>query len=221
MQVGTKIKSVPQRRRRGRPREFDEGDVLASVLGVFWQKGYSGATLPELSKAAGVTRPSLYTALGDKLSMYLKALEFFERGLKHQLEASLDPSRPLLEGLRDFYSAAIDMYLSGGRHPKGCLVLCTAPAEAVEEPAVRTALLRTMKILDAGFAQRFRTAQEKGEVGTDTDVQQASAMASAILHSLALRARTGQKGETLLEFATAATSMLACCLQCGTEVPRS
>ena len=208
MQVGTKLKTGSERRGRGRPREFDEGEVLASVLSVFWQKGYSGASLPDLSEAAGVTRPSLYAALGDKLSMYLRALDVFKKGLQEQLKASLNPSRTLAEGLLSFYLAAIDMYLSGGRQPRGCLVFCTAPADAMEEPAIRTALLETLKILDAGFEERFRIATKAGEVRAHTDVRQAAAMASAVLHSLALRARTGQKREGLTAFAAAATSML-------------
>lgn len=212
MQVGTKLKAESPRRGRGRPREFDEDKVLASVLDVFWQKGYSGTTLPDLAEAAGVTRPSLYTALGDKLSMYLRSLEYYNGQLQQQMAASLDPARPLAEGLLHFYTAAINLYLSGGKQPRGCLAFCTALVEVVEEPAIKAALSETLKILDAGFEARFREAQQAGHSQASTEAGHAAAMASAVLHSLALRARTGQKRASLQAFAAAATSMLLECL---------
>lgn len=191
-------------RGRGRPREFDEGDVLEAVLGVFWRKGYSGATLPDLAEAAGITRPSLYTALGDKLSMYLRSLGHFRAALEAQLTASLDPSKSVADGLRDFYETAIALYFSDEGRPRGCLVFCTAPAEAVEEPAIRKVLSGILDEIDGAFEQRFRAATSDGR-----NVEALAAMASATLHSLAVRARAGQSRAQLTALAATATETLS------------
>ena len=206
------------KKRRGRPREYDQAKVLEAVLDVFWRKGFSGATLPELAAAAGITRPSLYTALGDKLSMYLRSLEHFEHGLRAQLAASFPASRSLADGLLDFYTAGIDLYAESGDRPLGCLVVCTAAAEAHEEPEIEAALAKVLRVLDEAFEERFRIAAEARCTSSGIDVLPLAHMASATLHSLAIRARAGQNRAHLLAFAQSAARLLAAAVAGHPEV---
>src|SRR3954467_12458672 len=65
---------------RGRPRAFDADRALDRALTVFWKKGYEGASLPELTKAMGINRPSLYAAFGNKEALFRKAVERYAQG---------------------------------------------------------------------------------------------------------------------------------------------
>ncbi|WP_204351929.1 helix-turn-helix domain-containing protein, partial [Klebsiella pneumoniae] len=66
MQDGTKqMKRAP-----GRPRSFTEAEGLARVRAVFLEKGFSAASVDYLAKAAGLNRPSLYAAFGNKEQLY-------------------------------------------------------------------------------------------------------------------------------------------------------
>ena len=47
-------------------RQFDEQEVIAVALDVFWRKGLHDATMQDLAAATGVQRGSLYNAYGDK-----------------------------------------------------------------------------------------------------------------------------------------------------------
>ena len=43
-------------------RQFDEQEVIAIALDVFWRKGLHDATMQDLATATGVQRGSLYKA---------------------------------------------------------------------------------------------------------------------------------------------------------------
>jgi TetR/AcrR family transcriptional repressor of nem operon len=62
-----------------RPREFDIDKALDRAMGVFWLKGYEGASLQDLLKAMKIARGSLYKAFDDKRSIYLAALDRYDR----------------------------------------------------------------------------------------------------------------------------------------------
>src|ERR1700759_1901385 len=64
----------------GRTRQFDVDEALDGALGVFWARGYEGATLPELTRAMGINRPSLYAAFGNKEQLFHKALAHYKDG---------------------------------------------------------------------------------------------------------------------------------------------
>src|ERR1051326_7706866 len=65
---------------KGRPREFDTEKALDAALGVFWRKGYEGASLPDLTRAMGINRPSLYAAFGNKEELFRRAVDRYVEG---------------------------------------------------------------------------------------------------------------------------------------------
>ncbi len=178
--------------KRGRPRAYDPDAALYDAILTFWQTGYSGTSLDDLSAGMGINRPSLYAAFGDKQELYLKALDlYWQRGLAAQNDA-LDGSLPLREGLARAYQAALAFYLPEEGPQRGCFAIGTATVEAIAHPRVRDKLNQGLRALDARFEARIRIARERGEVPAGADPRALALMASAVLHSLAVRARAGE-----------------------------
>jgi len=197
-----------QAKRRGRPRAYDPEAALGRAIEAFWTAGYAGTSLDDIAAATGMNRPSLYAAFGDKHALYLKALDhYWARGFA-AMAAALAPDRPLAAALTGVYDRALDLYFSGKGRPRGCFAIGTANTEAVEDPEIRAAFAAGLRHLDLAFEARIRAAREAGELGPDADVEALAALASATLHSIAIRARAGAARSALAALARRAVAVI-------------
>lgn len=175
--------------KRGRPRKFDKDAVLQLIVKVFWAKGYSGTSLDDLAKATDLSRPSLYAAYGNKLSMYLAALEVFGQRMATEAVGALATGPDLHAGLRNFYEAALDIYLGkDGKMAQGCLVFTTAVTEATTEPEIKTMLQAQLAGMDEAVKALIAVRVPSAD---PTAIAAAAELASGTLLNLATRARAG------------------------------
>ena len=194
--------------RRGRPRAYDPGAALAAATAAFWRDGYAGTSLDALSEATGMNRPSLYGAFGDKRALYLQALEPYVEQARAAMDAALATPRPLREGLKRVFDLALKLYYPADEAPRGCLLVGTAATESVHDEGIRARLHDGLRRFEAAFEQRFERAIAEGELPPDTSAAMHARLASAVLESLALRARAGAKRSELAATATAAIALL-------------
>ncbi|MCU1763094.1 TetR/AcrR family transcriptional regulator [Pseudomonas sp. 14P_8.1_Bac3] len=194
---------------RGRPRAYDPQTALQQALGVFWNTGYSGASLDSIATAAGMNRPSLYAAFGDKHALYIKALEQYWEFAAASMQAALtDEELPLRQALMQFYEGQLSIYFSGDGQPRGCFAIGTATTEAVEDPQIREVLSDRLSRLDADLETRLRAAIDKGELNADADPAALAVLASSLLHSISIRARAGKSREELTALARNAVNVI-------------
>lgn len=201
-------------RRPGRPRQFDPDAALLSAMKQFWDKGFAATSLDDLSAAMQLNRPSLYGAFGDKRALYLAALERYRAGSRRALKEALSYALPLREDLARVYATALKTYLD--RDGQGCFVISTATAEATGDAPSRLALAATLADVDLAFEARIAAGIAQGETAGRTDAQALAKLASAMLYSLAIRARAGES-EGLLEVGVQAVLDAICGPKSGTE----
>src|SRR5271168_3373427 len=114
MRVGAKPKGPG-----GRPRKFDEGEVLAKMQRQLWTTGLSNPSLGDIARATGLNRPSLAASFGDKDEIYAKVAAHYVATMDARLTEAfaLDD---LETALRAAFDAAIAVYTAEG--PDGCFV---------------------------------------------------------------------------------------------------
>jgi AcrR family transcriptional regulator len=200
-------KSDAEPRRRGRPRAYDPEVALRRATEVFWKAGYSGTSLDEISAATGMNRPSLHAAFGDKHALYLKVLdEYWAAKFAAMREAFDAPS--LEEALIRAYEAALSIYFVEDDVARGCFVVGTAITEAVDDAEVRRITDEGLRALDAQFAARIRQAGEAGELKAGADPETLAMLATAAMHTIAIRARAGAPRDELAALARKAVGVI-------------
>jgi len=148
-----------------------------------------------------MNRPSLYAAFGDKQAIYLKAIERYRAG--PAVKNALAEGGTLREALRRVYKLALAIYLAGDQGARGCFVIGTAATEAVTNPLVREQLAGLLNDVDDAFEARIRLAKAAAELPRNADPKTLARIASATLHSLAIRSRAGEKRRVLEAIAEA------------------
>ena len=184
-------------KRRGRPRAYQPDVALGKALDLFRKDGFAATSLDDLSAATGMNRPSLYGAFGDKRELYIKSYQRYRADARAAMIDIFRDELPIRQRLERIYAVALDIYLSGEAGPRGCFTVMTAASEAVSDPQIRAIVLEGFSELDRSFAACFRRAKEKGELAASADPEVLAQLASATIHTIAIRARARMPREEL------------------------
>jgi AcrR family transcriptional regulator len=187
---------------KGRPREFDFDDALAAALRVFWQRGYEGASMAELTAAMGITKPSLYAAFGNKEALFRKALDLYEREKMAYMAAALEEptSRQFAERL---LKGALAMQ-TNTCDPKGCLGVISSVACGPEAASIRECVIERQKSSRAAMIARLERAKAEGDLPEDIDPEALTRYMMAVLQGMTVQAGAGatrQELESLVDMA--------------------
>jgi AcrR family transcriptional regulator len=183
------MQSAPAAATRGRPRAFCTETALAAALGVFWAKGYDGASMADLTAAMGITKPSLYAAFGNKEQLFHRALDLYgAEKMAYTRDALKQPSaravaEHLLRGAVTAQTSASD--------PKGCLGVISATACGAEAESIRSHIIERRSVAHTALVDRFRTAQRDGDLAPGADPEGLAQYLYVMLQGMAVQAGSG------------------------------
>jgi AcrR family transcriptional regulator len=157
----------------GRKREFSEQTALLAAMEVFWEKGFVGSSLTELTKSMGINKPSMYSAFGNKEALFIKATQLYiDINMKAHLAALFKPDTSLRTRLKNYMMSIVSMQCSS-EHPKGCyLVLCQSEVAGGDIPAEAAELLTEVEAAPkALLTEIFATDNEAVACGLNQHAQ--------------------------------------------------
>lgn len=181
------------KRKRGRPATIDTPAAMQSVVELFRSKGYAAVSLDDLSDATGLSRPSLYRAFGNKLSMYIGAMDAFGDQVAETAVPVMLADGDLESAVSGFFDAMLTIYYRDSEVAPGCLVFGTAPSSA-EEARIQARLEYGIEQLDDLMRRRIQKAAP--DAGED-QVQAAVEIGANTLIAFSARAKSGATRATL------------------------
>lgn len=107
---------------RGRPRQFDPNEAVATAQRLFHENGYDAVSVADLTKALGINPPSFYAAFGSKARLYTRILDRYAVTGAIPLRDILKADRPLAESLAEVLLEAARCYAADAT-ATGCMVL--------------------------------------------------------------------------------------------------
>ena len=147
----------------GRPRAFQEEQVIGRALEVFWARGYQRTTVVELTSATGLAAQSLYGAFGNKQRLFRRALERYAAEGRVAVREALESGETPLAGIRAYLDRQVTLACEGHRQ-RGCLMANTALELLPGDAAVQAAVGTNFADIHSELSNAVRRAQAVGEI---------------------------------------------------------
>ncbi|WP_280347496.1 TetR/AcrR family transcriptional regulator [Nocardia neocaledoniensis] len=175
---------------RGRPRGFDRDLALRRAMEVFWERGYDGASMSDLTTAMGINTPSLYAAFGDKEALFRAAIELYGRTEGSHTARALREEPTAYAAIEAMLRDNIGVYTDPDL-PHGCMVVLAGATYTTRTASVRDFLVEARRHTTADIRARLDRGVREGDLKPGTDTAALAALFSTVLFGLSIQARDG------------------------------
>ncbi|KGT95894.1 TetR family transcriptional regulator [Erwinia typographi] len=183
-------------RKRGRPRILDRDTGLEVAARLFWQHGYEGTSIAELTRAMGITPPSLYATFGSKEELYRQALDHNIKQESKLRSEALQGEMSAYDAL-SFYLYDVAQGVSDPSKPRGCIISTAVLQHAEENESVAREVAARRDMSIQCIKKRFDRAIDEGELPAGTDSEALARFYSAVVQGMSAQACDGACTETL------------------------
>ncbi len=188
--------------RVGRPRGFDADEALGRAVRVFWEHGYEGASLNELTEAMGINRTSMYAAFGNKEELFRAALDRYTDGpASYGARALREPTAQKVATA--FLGGSVAATTRPGC-PAGCLGVQGSLAAGATARDARDTLIAWRNEGVSRLHERFQQAVDEGDLPSGTDPALLARYVMTVSNGIAVQAASGTSQDELTRIADAA-----------------
>ncbi|SOD90158.1 TetR/AcrR family transcriptional regulator [Streptomyces sp. Ag109_G2-15] len=179
-----------------RPRQFDEEEAVRAARDQFWDVGYHGTSIDDLSAATGLGRGSLYAAFGGKRALFLRALDSYDSDALGAWRTALGgpgPALPLLERhVRDVAEG-----ITRDVERRGCMMARSAAELSSVDEGVAERTAAVVRGLHSALRGCIVRAQAEGSLAADADADSLAGLLLAVLRGLEALGKAGAAPEVV------------------------
>ncbi|MBO9529686.1 TetR/AcrR family transcriptional regulator [Acinetobacter oleivorans] len=184
------------KKKRGRPKCFDEQQVLQKAMLLFWEHGYEATSISDLTQALEITAPSLYSAFGDKEGLFYRCVDYY---LAHEgcpIDTIFVEAKTAKIAV-ELYLYDIVKRLVQPNKPAGCMVVvaamnCSDATQDVQQNLLDKRIKTKEKLL-----KRLQQGVEQGDLSSHAPLQEITDFYTTVIQGLTIQARDGASSEQL------------------------
>lgn len=173
----------------GRPRGFDADEALERAMVVFWEQGYEGATLSDLTDAMGINRTSMYAAFGNKEALFRSALQRYIEGPANYVARALE--QPTARQVAETFLEGSVLATTRPDAPQGCLAVQGSLAAGEPGRPARDALISCREETWSHLRERLQRAIDDGDLAAGTDPGLLARFLMTVGNGIAVQAVSG------------------------------
>ncbi len=169
---------------------------------LFWRHGYEATSVSDLTKAMGITPPSLYTAFGDKKQLFLEAIQRYLGGPVTS-ESIIREAPSAREAAMDLLKVSA-IGFTGNTTPAGCLLASSAISCSPAAADVQKALAEIRLTIEGRLRNKIADDKTMRKLKPKPDAEALAGHIMAVIQGMSTLARDGATREKLLSVASAA-----------------
>lgn len=186
--------------KRGRPMCFDEQEALHKAMLLFWQYGYEATSISDLTKALGLTPPSLYRSFGDKAQLFQRCLEYYLAHEACAIDRIFAEAKTAKVAMELFLYENIKQLVQDNK-PKGCMLLVSTMNCSEQHVDLQNDIeLKRLRIKEKIY-QRLLQGQQAGEIAPHVSIQEMTDYYTTVMQGMTFQARDGVGAEQLNQVA--------------------
>jgi AcrR family transcriptional regulator len=156
---------------------------------LFWERGFEGTSMADLTQATGLNPSSIYAAFGDKHALFSLAVKrYLGSRTQYATEALEEPT--LEKVIRALFDNTVAFLTTPG-HPPTCMTLAGAMGCSVDAAPARDLMTEARRQNEVAIRERLLEARKSGELSKDINVDDYTRYLSSILAGLSVQAANG------------------------------
>lgn len=141
--------------------EFNESEAIQKAMEVFWEKGYNGTSLRDLTDAMKINSSSLYNTIGDKNELYIRCITHYTDLRRKDLQQRMSGKKRAFEILVEYVHDAIKV-ITDGRN--GCMAIKAAFEMGANNGKVKQILKTDSELADQFLTSLISKAMQEGDI---------------------------------------------------------
>lgn len=188
-------------------KSFDTESTLTKAMEAFWVRGYEATSMQDLVDCMGIGRGSLYATFGDKRSLFIQALQLYDRRHRRDWTARLSELQSGRSAIMAVFDGVIVATIDGGCR-NGCLLMNTALELSPHDEEIGEIVSQCLVHMEAFFVEQLERAKEDGEVSPDLCSDETAKILLALLVSLRVFTRARPDPDMMRTVAAKAEALL-------------